>query len=561
MDMPKNQTVFAARIRAIEPTEETKNEVKASLGQLRALLPANINPEDEPALLFVAGNLAVAGMVNLNDDGLDKETALAVYPKFARQQINLEHNRKSVVGYIVHAGLSELETDRIISDEEARMSSEPFNIAIVFALWRAVNPELCNYIEAASRPEHPDFDSLSLSFEMGFDNYRVIGLPVGNPKIADAMTIVRPDDKEFSRLSGALRAYKGSGFHPDDKNIRLYRVIDEGVVPLGGGIVTVPAAAVKGLVAITETPVENVVFEEPEEDRESEMEHEEHEMEEIQIDSKSKEALMEFLSASTEKLLNLQNCSKNSVSNIISSNLINMKPADIQALKDRASQATKVEELNEVVASATGIIDAIVAESERQEEARKQAESHAAEIEKARNEAQAAAQALTEQVTALRQELDVIKQAQAAAAAEQMFNERMTAIDETFELNDDERNEIVSDIRSLDAEAFAKWMEKAKKLMKEKTKEYKKQMSEEAKASKLAALEQLVASLNEKGVKSKLTEAGVEIEEVIASAINNPSSTPAGSVVQPNQNDLNSLAAKAFAGLQIGGKNVVESKK
>ena len=117
---PKYKMSFrsvAGSVRVVDPTPETLKEAKASLSELKTLLPAGINPHEEPALLFVAGNLAVAGMVNLNDDGIDCETGLEIYKRFEKQQINLEHDRKQVRGYIIHAGLSEFGTDRVITED------------------------------------------------------------------------------------------------------------------------------------------------------------------------------------------------------------------------------------------------------------------------------------------------------------------------------------------------------------------------------------------------------------------------------------------------------------
>jgi len=545
----KYNVVFAGRIKAIDPTEEAQNEVRASLVQLRDLLPANINPEDEPAILFVAGNLAVAGLVNLNDDGIDRETSLAVYKKFKRQQINFEHDRKSVVGYIVDVGLTEFGTDRVITEQEARESAKPFNIAVVIALWRVVNKDLCDYILQASSPAHPDFDSLSLSFEMGFDDYRIVALPRDEKEIDKATYVYKESDSDFGRINASLRSYNGSGLHPDNKDLRVYRIIDEGVIPLGGGVVTVPAAAVKGLTVITESKSET------EEENEIETPEQEQLEEQKQIDSIFEEArsrICAFVISSEEKLNKTIKTQKKCVSSFTSSTLSDMKSEDIKALKERAAQATKIEELNEVVASATVIIDAIVAESERQEQLRKETEAHTAKIEEAKQQAQAAAQKLTEDLAVVKAELETIKQAQAAAAAEQAFNERMTAIDATFEFSDEEKSEIVNDIRNLNDEAFAKWMDKSKKLMKEKTKEHKKKMADEAKAAQDA----LLAKLTEKGVKAKVTDAGLDIEEVIASALENQTSAPAGSIIKPESSDLKTLAKKALAGTSFAGQKL-----
>jgi len=102
----------------------------------------------------------------------------------------------------------------------------------------------------------------------------------------------------------------------------------------------------------------------------------------------------------------------------------------------------------------------------------------------------------------------------------------------------------------LSDEAFAKFMDKSKKLMKEKTKEFIKKKKDEAKASR----DQLVASLKEKGVTVKLGES-LNVEELIASAIEHPVSTPEGSALEPSKT-LKERANSILSGITIGGKNL-----
>lgn len=545
------KTTFAAQIRAIDPDENTRNEAKASLSRLRELLPANIDPADEPALLFVAGNLAVAGYVNLNDDGVDIETALAVYKKFERQQINVEHDRKAVVGYIVHAGLSELGTDRVITEDEARAAGKPFNIAVVMALWRAVNKDLCAYIEEASTPTHPDFNALSLSFEVGFEDHYVAAIERTSPVIADAKMVIKPDSQAFARYDAALTANKGDGRSPDDANLRVYRIISGGVVPLGGGIVSVPAAAVKGLVAVTSKPVEAQVdtvatVEDPEVLRAQE------EAANMALAlEQARNTALSFVNHIEQKLGALINRAQTRVSGFIPTNSSMNHITELKASLAAASKITKPEDLSTVLAGLNPIIDAITAESERQEAARKAAESQAAEIAQAKAALEATQAQVAKDLEAVRNELASIKSAQAAAAAEEAFQNRMSLIEATFEFADDERALIVPDIKDLSDEAFAKKMEDMKKLFKEKTKEFKKQKKEESEAAQAA----LIAKLGEKQIKASFGAEGLVIDEILASAAATVVSTPAGSVTQPqNTGDLKELAQKALGSMSFGNK-------
>lgn len=225
-------------------------EACASVERLKALMPEGLNPEDHPTMLYVVGNLFVGGLVNLNDDAVTIEDALRIYRAFEHQQVNIEHNRGDIRGFIVKAGLSELGTDRVITEEEARAANRPFNVAIVVALWKVADRDLANYILQSAAPGSPTKDSLSFSFEVGFDDYSVVALPKGTSNLALATSVSTSDALSFSSWDAKLRANGGSGQTKDGQ--RVARVLVGDILPLGAGIVAVPAAAVKGLTPITE---------------------------------------------------------------------------------------------------------------------------------------------------------------------------------------------------------------------------------------------------------------------------------------------------------------------
>lgn len=227
-------------------------EATASLDKLRALLPPGIDPENHPTLLYVAANLAVGGVENLNGDALTIEDTLRTYRGFEWQLVDVEHERSTIVGFIVKAGLSELGTDRLITEDEARAAGNPVNIAVVLALWKVADSDLCHFIEGMDAPGSPDRGKLSLSFEVGFDDYDVVVMPNGATNLSLATQIVTPDSPDFSRFDKLLRVNGGKGAFGKDAHVA--RILMGNIVPLGAGIVTVPAAAVKGLTTITSNP-------------------------------------------------------------------------------------------------------------------------------------------------------------------------------------------------------------------------------------------------------------------------------------------------------------------
>lgn len=253
MPSPRYTTRFSISAHVCRPSLGKANEIYASIDRLKGLLPEDVDPEQHPTLLYVVGNLFVAGLLNRNDDGVTIEDGLKMYKAFEGQQINIEHNRTTVVGYIVKAGLSEFGTDRLITEEEARAANKPFNVAIAIAVWKVVDPELAKYILMSAEPGSPLKDDLSLSFEVGFDDYQVVTLPKGVVNLSMVTRSISSTEASFKEWDKRLRDHKGSGLFGQE---RVGRVLVWPIIPLGGGIVAMPAGQVKGITPVTSnTPI------------------------------------------------------------------------------------------------------------------------------------------------------------------------------------------------------------------------------------------------------------------------------------------------------------------
>ncbi|NBV99979.1 MAG: hypothetical protein EBR67_10860, partial [Proteobacteria bacterium] len=114
---------------------------------------------------------------------------------------------------------------------------------------------------------------------------------------------------------------------------------------------------------------------------------------------------------------------------------------------------------------------------------------------------------LSTESTKVKEELEKVKAAlnkleeeKIAKAKEEAFNLRMAALDEEFDLSDEDRQILATDIKDLDEEAFAAYKKKMSVLMKEKNKAAKKvkmeekemkasEIKEEVKASEQSATE------------------------------------------------------------------------
>jgi hypothetical protein len=577
-DLPY-KTTFAAHIRTIEPSDETVKEVKASLGNLKGLMP-ELDPEQYPQLLYIAANLYVAGVVNRNDDGVDIETALASYKGFEQQQLNIEHDRGRLAGFILKAGLSEFGTDRVITEDEARASGQPFNIAIIAALWKIVNPELCAFISEASNPLHPDYKALSLSFEVGFSSYNIGVIEASDRIIATAKRIIRPEDSDFEPMNKRLRSYGGSGKMGVDSSEGVYQILTGSIIPLGGGIVSMPAAAVKGITVITEAfeakpdtdgvPIVNDQGEEteakkskpkePDPIEEENEQSDEDKDEDEKTDKEEDDTDQEFgkVRAELRRLLAFLDISAFSRRIATKSRVSPIKPptnqSNMKSLKDiqeKVASAQKLEDYQQVVAGILEIAQAIENESVRLSDELEAEKARGAQIESAKAEAHAANEQLKTDLQAVKSELDVIKANQQAAEADALFNERMATVDEKFELSDEDRGYVAEEIKDLDNEAFAKWMDKnVKSIRKEKTKE--------SKAAKQRELDEIRAS------REQATQPNAEavVREALASAKGNIVSDPIPNNIDVSTQTLREQMAAEFSEhVTIGGKKLSEYNK
>lgn len=555
LDLPY-KTIFAAQIRAIEPSETELRETQASLTDLKAMLPPGIDPEENPQLLYIAANLYVAGMVNMNDDGVDIETSLAAYKGFEKQQLNIEHDRKRIAGYILHAGLSEYGSDKLISEDEARAAGQPFNIAVVAVLWKVANRELCDFLAQASNPVHPDYKALSLSFEVGFSSYNVGVVNAKTRVISEAARIVRPEDADYEVMSKRLRCMGGSGKMGPDSDEGVYQILSGTFLPLGGGIVSMPAAAVKGITAITqavETKLD-VEDENPEVNDQGQEAEESRRATHVNM-SDLKTRLMSLITLFDKSSLSRIISPQTRVSPTTSQSIPNMK--SLQEIKEKMASVQNLDDAKQVIASITEIADAIAKASEKLATELETEKNRSAEIERNRAEAQAANDELKKNFDAVQAEVAALKAAQIAAQLEAEFNEKMATLDEVFELTDDERADLTPDIKDLDKESFAKWVDKKSKgLMKEKTKSFKKAQD----ADKKKKMDEMCAALKAGGVTITIDENDL-IKEVIASAKTNEISAPITNSIEVAKS-LKDLVDSEFAdNVSIGGKKISSFKK
>ena len=467
----KYTTSFSSVIKALIPEDKDKYLAMASLVDIGDFIP-EVDHEKNIDLLPVAFNAFVANRVNKNGDVIDTSTAMEVYKNFINKPINIEHNRDRVIGTILTAGFSEFGTDKPLTEEQVKELKGPFNVTLGGVIWKVVNNNLAKLIEEASDPTSEDFNKISASWELGFSEYKLAVIEAGSKNLEDALII--EDSDVIAELEPNLRSLGGSGELEDGRNI--YRQVINEVIPLGIGLTETPAAEVKGV--------------------------------------HTKKAKKEEILESSEN---------------------NISQKDNNNVKNNTSKAMKITKLEDITEESVKVLEASAVSDFIQEQLRTASEQFSAEKKRFDTEltqANEKHEALEKEHAEVKERLDKVQATlhtleaeKAAKEAEEKFTQRMSAMDEEFKLEDEERELIASDIKDMGDEDFSAYQEKLNVLMKHRSREVveaneRQKAEEEAKAAEAAKAEEVVEA---------------SAEDVIEDAIEN---------AEPQEDDLpNSIEA------------------
>ena len=450
----KYNSIFAnLQIKPVVSEEKDKYLSLASLNNLKKFIP-NIDTEKNIDLLPIAFDACVVNRVNKNGDVINSMTAAEMLNNFVNKPINIEHDRSKVIGCILTANFSKFGNNESLAELDVKDIKEPFYITLGGVMWKIINPQLANLIEESNDPSSENYMKVSASWELGFSDYDLVLLNNNNKNLEDAKFIT--DENQKDKLSKNLKALGGTG--KIDNNTYIYRQVIGDVIPLGIGLTSNPAADVQGVAVKDNDKIAT-------------------------IDLKSKEE------ESESSDINENNISQNDENTVNQEGVINriiMKIENINQITD--------ELLKEVKASS--VTDFI------QDELKKASETFVAE----RNEKDNAIKATNEKYEALstesekiKEELERVKAAltkfeeeKVAKAQEEAFNLRMAAFDEEFDLSDEDRQVLATDIKDLNEEAFAAYKNKMAVLMKEKSKTAKKAKEEEMKKAKASEIKEEV---------------------------------------------------------------------
>ncbi len=247
----KYKTVFASQVRCIINSERDKFLARASLENLKGLIPDEVKNQDD--LLCISLNAFTPNLANKNMDLVDTKTALEIYKLFIHKAINNEHSRGSgAIGHIVSAGFSKFNINyangvgsELLEITAVEKTKEPFNVSLAGVLYKLYANKLIDYIEESNDPNSDHWMDVSGSWELLFDQFH---LAVGSKYLNECEII--DDPKKIEEMSKFLTANGGTGKIPDGKPI--YRLIVGTVVPAGIGLTQSPAGELKGLVTDSE---------------------------------------------------------------------------------------------------------------------------------------------------------------------------------------------------------------------------------------------------------------------------------------------------------------------
>lgn len=465
----------------------------ASLDSLKDLAPENIDFEKNIDLVGVAFNAAVANRFNKNGDGIDTATALAIKDYFIHKPTNIEHQKQKVVGHIVGASLSSYGDNQIITADEASSAYRPFNIALSAVIYKTVNPDFAELVEKSADESSEFYQTISASWEIGFNDYAIA---VGSKNLEEARIIPNEQKEEYSKF---LKAYGGNGRTEEGEEV--YRLILGDIYPIGIGFTSNPAADVKGVVLLKE--------EEAEQEEEQETE------------------------ATTEVIKIKNNFLQEKSSHLHKDDVIinkNHKPKYImekeildQLTETLEAQASSKKLSEEAIANITKVFhDAIVDKSEKWQQEKEDLQKEKEELAKAQEASSQELEDMKVKLSEVSEELATIKTEVAAKQEAELFNERMSQLDDDFLLEDEDRVLLASELKELDSseEAYAQYKEKLNVVWKHKTKAFQKEQEKIFNEKIEEEVQKRLASLaSESEPKSETSEASEEAaEEVIESA-------------------------------------------
>jgi hypothetical protein len=440
-DKFKYSTVFATKIQPIVSYDKDKYLSVASLENLRNFIP-NIDSQKIDLLPF-ACNAFLANRLNSNDDGVGTKEALALADLFPFSFLDTEHNRNHICGVILNASFSEFGTDKLLTKDEVKDYTKPFNVTLGGVIWRVLNPNLAEAVEESNDPSSEYYLKISASWEVAYNQYNLILLDNNQKNFEDGKIV--NEASEIAKLEKKLKSFGGTGKTEDGK--RIGRVLIGEVLPLGLGLTETPAADVKGIAVNIQEKSDN---------------------QEVTA-TKIINNLTEFDKTLRQNVENLIN-SSNLISQIQNPDVNHnsnkyMKLASLKDINDEVLKEVKASDLQELIDSEINKI------SNNFEKEKNQYKQDKDVLENKNKENTDKLSKATEDLQKVQEQLNKLVNAHEVKEKEEKFSVRMEAWDNGYDLDKEEKDAIANEIKELDDEKYDSWAKKMTVLLKSKKKQ------------------------------------------------------------------------------------------
>ena len=462
---------------------------EASLETLKPLIPDSVDLERNIDLVGVAFNAAVVNRFNKNGDGIDTVMGKAIKDYFINKPTNIEHNRNKIVGHIISSAFSSFKDSSLLHEEE--LEETPFNIALGALVYRTVNPAFAQMLEQTKEGD-AYHNMISASWELGFNDYHIA---LGGENVGDAEIITdKVQKEEFKQF---LKAYEGDGVTQD--GVSVQRLIVGEVYQLGIGFTTNPAAVVEGLIQAKPKSLEELTEEKPAQ------------AESYTIELNQKRAVpSEKKFTDSEKKCSLsENLTVTSINNTImdTQNLI-------QEFEKVLTEKLGEKHSEEAVANMTAIINDSIKQKDEEYRVEKEAKEKLVEtVEAQKAEFEQSISEMQEKLSQAETQLSELNEEKRQREAKELFNARMSSLEESFQLEEDDWKIVASELSELDAEeeAFASYLEKLNVVWKHKTKAYIEKQEKQFKEK----VEEEIQKRLEDMTTSQASEAPADVEEIL----------------------------------------------
>lgn len=415
------ESFFDGQIKVLSNSDFKKLNISQASCQsvAKTLIPETFDHEANIDVLPVMFNLAVINEFNKNGDGIDAKTAVSVVKQFVNKPINIEHKKQNIVGHMINASFSKEKFDFNDNDIESFAEEEDvFYLNAAGLLYRNVFPELCEAIERSAEEGSEEY---STSWEVAFFEYSIAR---GSHELKNCEVI---DDARAEAYHSDLKSQGGDGV--DVLGTPVNRLLVGDIYPLGAGITCNPAARVSGVYT---------------------------------SDSLSKDAVLEEANKEKSSLNAKNNVKKEKFNNL------NMTKQEFAELMEKVQEGLASQsDASDQAKSIAEIMTEAIADSSKEWKSKLDLEVEA------KAKAEADLEALKQSFQSVQAELGEIKSQAEAKAAADLFNDRMSFIDEKYDFESGELEFVVAELKGLDSsdEKFEEFKAKVETLFAHKNKE------------------------------------------------------------------------------------------